>query len=163
MQILIRKLLDPVQVKILKTNSALLFLFLLVQMIDSSSSSGGRSIEGEQPVGCPNSDHMDSAGQATSLSSLEEMAPGLAKRTRRKLTFDPQCSDSNSWIMNGEDGASERVRFDDHVSVIEADQERVVGGKLEGCTMNNRSTGGRKRNKDPEQETEAQKTSKYEL
>lgn len=129
--------------------------------MDSSSISGGRSTEGEQPASSTNG-HMDSAGQATSLSSLEEMAPGLAKRTRRKLTFDPQCSDSNSWIMSGEDGVSERVRFDDHVSVIEADQERVVGGKLEGCAMNNRSAGGRKRNKDSEQETDAQKMSKYE-
>ncbi|XP_032680017.1 E3 ubiquitin-protein ligase RNF19A-like [Odontomachus brunneus] len=127
--------------------------------MDSSSISGGRSTEGEQPANSTNGGHMDSAGQATSLSSLEEMAPGLAKRTRRKLTFDPQCSDASSWVMSGEDGVSERVRFDDHVSVIEADQERVVGGKLEGCAMNNRST-GRKRNKDSEQETDAQKTSK---
>lgn len=129
--------------------------------MDSSSISGGRSTEGEQPASSANGGHMDSAGQATSLSSLEEMAPGLAKRTRRKLTFDPQCSDSSSWIVSGEDGVSERVRFDDHVSVIEADQERVIGGKLESCAMNNRST-GRKRNKDSEQETDIQKTSKYE-
>jgi len=106
---------------------------------------------------------MDSAGQATSLSSLEEMAPGLAKRTRRKLTFDRQCSDSSNWTTCGEDGGSERVRFDDHVSVIEADQERVVGSKLEGCGINNRSTGGRKRNKDSEPEMDSQKISKYEL
>ncbi|XP_072759113.1 E3 ubiquitin-protein ligase RNF19A [Anoplolepis gracilipes] len=128
--------------------------------IDSSSISGGRSTEGEQAVSSTNGGHMDSAGQATSLSSLEEVAPGLAKRTRRKLTFDRQCSDSSSWTMCGEDGGSERVRFDDHVSVIEADQERVVGGKLEGCGMNNRSTGGRKRNKDSEPETDSQKMSK---
>lgn len=132
--------------------------------MDGSSISGGRSTEGEQVASSANGGHMDSAGQATSLSSLEEVAPGLAKRIRRKLTFDRQCSDSNSWTMCGEDGGSERVRFDDHVSVIEADQERVVGGKLEAtcCAVNNRSAGGRKRNKDSEIEMEVQKTSKYE-
>ncbi|KAL0129905.1 hypothetical protein PUN28_001867 [Cardiocondyla obscurior] len=126
--------------------------------MDGSSISGGRSTEGEQAASSANGGHMDSAGQATSLSSLEEVAPGLAKRIRRKLTFDRQCSDSSNWTMCGEDGGSERVRFDDHVSVIEADQERVVGGKLEGCV--NRSTGGRKRNKDSEIEMEIQKISK---
>ncbi|KAL6262763.1 hypothetical protein P5V15_005553 [Pogonomyrmex californicus] len=128
--------------------------------MDGSSISGGRSTEGEQAISSANGGHMDSAGQATSLSSLEEVAPGLAKRIRRKLTFDRQCSDSSSWTMCGEDGGSERVRFDDHVSVIEADQERVVGGKLESCAINNRSTGGRKRNKDSEIEMEIQKISK---
>ncbi|XP_012530836.1 E3 ubiquitin-protein ligase RNF19A [Monomorium pharaonis] len=128
--------------------------------MDGSSISGGRSTEGEQAVSSANGGHSDSAGQATSLSSLEEMAPGLAKRIRRKLTFDRQCSDSSSWTMCGEDGGSERVRFDDHVSVIEADQERVVGGKLESCGVNNRSAGGRKRNKDAEIEMEVQKISK---
>lgn len=131
--------------------------------MDGSSISGGRSTEGEQAANSVNGGHMDSAGQATSLSSLEEVAPGLAKRTRRKLTFDRQCSDSSTWTTGGgEDGGSERVRFDDHVSVIEADQERVIGGKLEGCAMNNRSAAGRKRNKDSEPETDAEKTSKYE-
>ena len=129
--------------------------------MDGSSLSGGRSTEGEQAANSANGGHMDSAGQATSLSSLEEVAPGLAKRIRRKLTFDRQCSDSSSWTMCGEDGGSERVRFDDHVSVIEADQERIVDSKLEGCVVNNRS-GGRKRNKDSEIEMEIQKTSKYE-
>ncbi|XP_025987250.1 E3 ubiquitin-protein ligase RNF19A [Solenopsis invicta] len=128
--------------------------------MDGSSISGGRSTEGEQAASSANGGHSDSAGQATSLSSLEEVAPGLAKRIRRKLTFDRQCSDSNSWTMCGEDGGSERVRFDDHVSVIEADQERVVGSKLEGCAANNRSTGVRKRNKDSEIEMEVQKISK---
>lgn len=130
--------------------------------MDGSSISGGRSTEGEQAASSANGGHSDSAGQATSLSSLEEVAPGLAKRIRRKLTFDRQCSDSSSWTMCGEDGGSERVRFDDHVSVIEADQERVVGGKLEGCAVNNRSAGVRKRNKDSEIEMEVQKISKYE-
>ncbi|KYQ47219.1 E3 ubiquitin-protein ligase RNF19A [Trachymyrmex zeteki] len=129
--------------------------------MDGSSISGGRSTEGEQAASSANGGHMDSAGQATSLSSLEEVAPGLAKRIRRKLTFDRQCSDSSSWTMCGEDGGSERVRFDDHVSVIEADQERIVGSKLEGCAVNNRSAGGRKRNKDSNEiEMEVQKTSK---
>ncbi|KAH0956425.1 hypothetical protein HN011_012009 [Eciton burchellii] len=127
--------------------------------MDSSSISGGRSTEGEQAASSTNGGHMDSAEQATSLSSLEEVAPALAKRIRRKLAFDRLCSELSSWTMCGEDSGSERVRFDDHVSVIEADQERVVG-KLEGCAMNNRSTGGRKRNKDSEAETDAQKTSK---
>jgi len=128
--------------------------------MDSSSISGGRSTEGEQAASSINGGHMDSAEQATSLSSLEEVAPALAKRIRRKLAFDRLCSELSSWTMCGEDSGSERVRFDDHVSVIEADQERVVG-KLDGCAMNNRSAGGRKRNKDSETETDAQKTSKY--
>lgn len=143
-----------------------LFCVIFTQM-DGSSISGGRSTEGEQTAGSTNGGHMDSAGQATSLSSLEEVAPGLAKRTRRKLTFDRQCSESSSWTMGGgEDGGSERVRFDDHVSVIEADhQERVVGGSKLEAMNNNRAAGagGRKRNKDSEAEADAQKISKYEL
>lgn len=44
-----------------------------------------------------------------SLSSLEELASGLMRKVaRRKLPAD-------------EDGGSERVRFDDHVSFIEAE------------------------------------------
>lgn len=120
-------------------------------------------MEGEQAASSTNSGtHMDSAEQATSLSSLEEVAPALAKRIRRKLAFDRLCNELNNWTICAEDGGSERVRFDDHVSVIEADQERVVGGKLESGAMNNRSAGGRKRNKDSESETDAQKMSKYE-
>ena len=124
--------------------------------MDGSSISGGRSTEGEQGAGSVADGHMDSAGQATSLSSLEEVAPGLAKRARRKPTLDRQCSDSSNWTVCGEDGGSERVRFDDHVSFIEADQEGVVNT----CGMNSRSAGRRKRNKDTEQETDAQKPSK---
>ncbi|KAG7190919.1 hypothetical protein KM043_006978 [Ampulex compressa] len=124
--------------------------------MDSSSISGGRSTEGEQAASSATGGHMDSAGQATSLSSLEEVAPGLAKRARRKPTLDRQYSDSSSWTVCGEDGGSERVRFDDHVSFIEADQEGVVGT----CGANNRTGGRRKRNKDSEQEADAQKTSK---
>ncbi|XP_043263776.1 E3 ubiquitin-protein ligase RNF19A-like [Colletes gigas] len=124
--------------------------------IDGSSISGGRPTEGEQGASSIAGGHMDSAGQATSLSSLEEVAPGLAKRARRKPTLDRQCSDSSNWTVCGEDGGSERVRFDDHVSFIEADQESVVST----CGVSNRSTGRRKRNKETEQETDAQKTSK---
>ncbi|XP_076631422.1 E3 ubiquitin-protein ligase RNF19A [Colletes latitarsis] len=124
--------------------------------IDGSSINGGRPTEGEQGASSIVGGHMDSAGQATSLSSLEEVAPGLAKRARRKPTLDRQCSDSSNWTVCGEDGGSERVRFDDHVSFIEADQESVVST----CGVSNRSTGRRKRNKETEQETDAQKTSK---
>uniref|UniRef100_A0A1B6KJC0 Uncharacterized protein n=2 Tax=Graphocephala atropunctata TaxID=36148 RepID=A0A1B6KJC0_9HEMI len=47
-----------------------------------------------------------------SLSSLEELASGLMRKVaRRKLPAD-----------SGEDGGSERVRFDDHVSFIEAER-----------------------------------------
>lgn len=128
--------------------------------MDGSSISGGRSTEGEQGTSSvAGGGHMDSAGQATSLSSLEEVAPGLAKRARRKPTLDRQCSDSSNWTVCGEDGGSERVRFDDHVSFIEADQEGVVNT----CGANNRSTGRRKRNKETEQEMEVPKTPKYEM
>lgn len=102
---------------------------------------------------------MDSAGQATSLSSLEEVAPGLAKRGRRKPTLDRQCSDSSNWTFYGEDGGSERVRFDDHVSFIEADQESGVVGT---CGINNRpTTSRRKRNKDIDHEADTHKPLKY--
>ncbi|XP_076164367.1 E3 ubiquitin-protein ligase RNF19A [Ptiloglossa arizonensis] len=125
--------------------------------MDGSSISGGRTTEGEQGASSSVAGgHMDSVGQATSLSSLEEVAPGLAKRARRKPTLDRQCSDSSNWTVYGEDGGSERVRFDDHVSFIEADQEGSVGT----CGVSNRSTGRRKRNKETEQEIDAQKTSK---
>lgn len=126
--------------------------------MDGSSISGGRSTEGEQGTSSIAGGHMDSAGQATSLSSLEEVAPGLAKRARRKPTLDRQCSDSSNWTVCGEDEGSERVRFDDHVSFIEADQEGIVNT----CGVNNRTSGRRKRNKEIEQETNAQKSTKYE-
>lgn len=65
--------------------------------------------------------HTDSASVRSdanvSLSSLEELASGLMRRVaRRKITLDRQASES------GEDGVSERVRFDDHVSFIEAER-----------------------------------------
>ncbi|CAL7937505.1 unnamed protein product [Xylocopa violacea] len=98
--------------------------------MDGSSISGGRSTEGDQGTGSVAGGHMDSAGQATSLSSLEEVAPGLAKRTRRKPTLDRQCSDS--------------------------DQEGVVNTS----GVNNRTSARRKRNKEAEQDTNAQKATK---
>ncbi|XP_031368748.1 E3 ubiquitin-protein ligase RNF19A-like isoform X3 [Apis dorsata] len=122
--------------------------------MDGSSISGGRSTEGEQGTSSIAGGHMDSAGQATSLSSLEEVAPGLAKRARRKPTLDRQCSDSSNWTVCGEDESSERVRFDDHVSFIEADQEGIVST----CGVNNRTSGRRKRNKEIEQDTSGQKS-----
>ncbi|XP_017878159.1 E3 ubiquitin-protein ligase RNF19A-like [Ceratina calcarata] len=124
--------------------------------MDGSSISGGRSTEGEQGTGSAAGGHMDSAGQATSLSSLEEVLPGLVKRARRKPTLDRQCSDSSNWTVCGEDEGSERVRFDDHVSFIEADQEGVVNT----CGVNNRTSARRKRNKETEQEPNAQKSTK---
>ena len=61
-----------------------------------------------------------SSGQAASLSSLDEMG-NLAKRARRNnKQQQQQSSDSAS---AGEDAGSERVRFDHHVSFIEADEE----------------------------------------
>lgn len=126
--------------------------------MDSSSISGGRSTEGDQTGNSTTGGHMDSAGQATSLSSLEEVVPGLAKRTRRKPPLDRQHSDSSNWTVCGEDGGSERVRFDDHVSFIEADRDQTSTGT---CNANNRTTGGRrKRNKEIEQELDTQKFSK---
>lgn len=113
-------------------------------------------MEGEQGAGSVAGGHMDTAGQATSLSSLEEVASGLAKRARRKPTLDRQCSDSSNWTVCGEDGGSERVRFDDHISFIEAYQEGIVSS----CGVGNRSAGKRKRNKETEQETDAQKPAK---
>lgn len=89
------------------------------------------------------------------MSSLEEIAPGLAKRARRRPTLDRQQSDSSSWTIHGgsgEDNGSERVRFDDHVSFIEADQELMGIGNGRGAR--------RKRNKDCEQDVEAQKSTR---
>ncbi|KAG8033840.1 hypothetical protein G9C98_008321 [Cotesia typhae] len=76
-----------------------------------------------------NSVNIESAGQAASLSSLEEIAAGLAKRARRRPTLDRQHSDSSNWTpgantAGNEDGGSERVRFDDNVSFIEADDNK---------------------------------------
>lgn len=94
--------------------------------IDGSSLSGGRSNDGEQAA---TSGYMDSSGQAASLSSLEEIAPGLAKRARRKPTFD------------------------DHVSYIEADQDNVSASSSSSKVLNRR-----KWNKDAEHDTESQKS-----
>lgn len=105
--------------------------------MDSGSIGGGRSVD--EAV----NDKGDSAGQAASLSSLEEIQPGLAKRARRKPTLDRQHSDSSGWMVGAEDGNSERVRFDDHVSFIEA---REDPGNCRGLQ------GRRKRNKEGEAE-----------
>lgn len=91
--------------------------------IDSSSLSGfrGTSADASMPVEI----HTDSASQRSdevagppSLSSLEEFTSGPMRRTRRRPPLDRQGSESSSWTVGGEDGGSERVRFDDHVSVI---------------------------------------------
>ncbi|XP_014203877.1 E3 ubiquitin-protein ligase RNF19A [Copidosoma floridanum] len=86
-----------------------------------------------------------SSGQATSLSSLEEIAPGsLAKRTRRRPagnnnnTSDKQQqqnSDASSGWTSAEDGSSERVRFDHHVSFIEADQGVVANDSVDTAVI----------------------------
>lgn len=114
-------------------------------------SSAGKSTDCEQTM-ISSSGPMDSAGQAASLSSLEEIVPGLAKRARRR-PLDRQHSDSSSWTYCGEDGGSERVRFDDHVSFIEADKEP-------GDVSSNRGqdrTARKKKNKENEIDIEMQK------
>lgn len=131
-------------------------LFLYFQ-VDSGVANGARNTEGETEASSTAEGHIDSAGQAASLSSLEELASGLAKRARRRPILDRQPSDSSSWTTCGEDGGSERVRFDDHVSFIEADEE---AGPSSGCNTASRGPARRKRNKDHEQEVEiASKTS----
>lgn len=119
--------------------------------IDGNSINGGKSIDCEQIIisNC----QMDSAGQAASLSSLEEIVPGLAKRARRRPTLDRQHSDSSSWTFCGEDGGSERVRFDDHVSFIEADQEPAIVSSTRGQDRSTR----KKKNKDSDVDIEMQK------
>ncbi|KAK7789413.1 hypothetical protein R5R35_010271 [Gryllus longicercus] len=91
--------------------------------MDSSSLSGyrGTIVDACTPVEV----HTDSASQRSddaagpaSLSSLEELAAGPTRRTRRRTPLDRQGSESSSWTTGGEDGVSERVRFDDHVSFI---------------------------------------------
>ena len=150
--------------------------------MDGNSSTSGRSMENEgsgtiavisnASGGTVNSDStpaptvttalstsgpLDSAGQATSLSSLEEIAaPGLAKRARRRPTLDRQHSDSRIFTVCGEDGGSERVRFDDHVSFIEADPDTSPTSGNCG-TLNSRGLARRKRNKELEPEAQAQK------
>ncbi|XP_048512751.1 E3 ubiquitin-protein ligase RNF19A-like [Athalia rosae] len=119
--------------------------------VDTGSSSGTRNTDEVQETGPAVDGHIDSAGQAASLSSLEELASGLAKRARRRPIPDRQPTDSSSLTTCGEDGGSERVRFDDHVSFIEADQE---AGPSSGCSIASRGPGRRKRNKDHEQDVE---------
>ncbi|XP_057320577.1 E3 ubiquitin-protein ligase RNF19B-like [Microplitis mediator] len=109
--------------------------------------------------------NIESAGQAASLSSLEEIAAGHAKRARRRPTLDRQHSDSSNWTIGGssgtgaatgnEDGGSERVRFDDHVSFIEADDKN----EATSVTRTDRSIRNKKRNKDCD-DIEAQKISR---
>ena len=76
----------------------------------SSSSSSN-----ETTTTVPTSNQESSSGQATSLSSLEEMTANLAKRARRRPASEKQPS------SEPEDTGSERVRFDHHVSFIDAD------------------------------------------
>ncbi|KAJ8681965.1 hypothetical protein QAD02_017757 [Eretmocerus hayati] len=74
----------------------------------------------------PPQQQMDSSsGQAASLSSLDEITPGnLAKRTRRRPASEKREVHQQQTIeTSGDDCNSERVRFDHHVSFIEADQE----------------------------------------
>nr|CAD7460812.1 unnamed protein product [Timema tahoe] len=74
------------------------------------------------------SQRSDDAGGPVSLSSLEELASvGHSRRSRRRSPFERQASDSSSWTAGGEDGGSERVRFDDHVSFIETSSGRWRG------------------------------------
>nr|CAD7405199.1 unnamed protein product [Timema cristinae] len=74
------------------------------------------------------SQRSDDAGGPVSLSSLEELASvGHSRRSRRRTPFERQASDSSSWTAGGEDGGSERVRFDDHVSFIETSSGRWRG------------------------------------
>ncbi|XP_063244132.1 E3 ubiquitin-protein ligase RNF19A-like isoform X2 [Bacillus rossius redtenbacheri] len=69
----------------------------------------------------------DEAAGPASLSSLEELSSGHARRGRRRPPLDRQASESSSWTTGGEDGGSERVRFDDHVSFIETCSGRWRG------------------------------------
>lgn len=90
--------------------------------VDTSSLSGYRGpiVDAHTPVEVHTdtvSQRSDDAAGPASLSSLEELAPGPARRTRRRPPLDRQGSESNSWTA-GEDGVSERVRFDDNVSFI---------------------------------------------
>ncbi|XP_076241222.1 E3 ubiquitin-protein ligase RNF19A [Calliopsis andreniformis] len=122
--------------------------------MDDASIRHRKATEGEQGTGSDAGEPMDSAGQATSLSSLkeafnscfiknEEVEPGLAKRARRKVTLDRQGSDWSNWTVCLEDGEFERLKFDDPDSYI--DIRRAIR---------------RKRMKEAEQETAAQKTVK---
>ncbi|KAG8296378.1 E3 ubiquitin-protein ligase rnf19b [Homalodisca vitripennis] len=76
--------------------------------VDGGSLSNYRGLSTDTPV-----DSVSMRSDANmSLSSLEELASGLMRKVaRRKLPAD-----------SGEDGGSERVRFDDHVSFIEAER-----------------------------------------
>lgn len=119
--------------------------------MDTSAVTGGRNEECEATILLSTGPIQNSAAQAASLSSLDEIAPGLAKRTRRRPTLDRQHSDSSNWTICGEDGGSERVRFDDRVSFIEAEQETGVASSRGAW---------RKRNKDSEPDIESQKSSR---
>ncbi|XP_051159172.1 E3 ubiquitin-protein ligase RNF19A-like isoform X2 [Leptopilina boulardi] len=130
--------------------------------IEGSSITSGPSMEGEQTSNSATTAtvteaNVDTAGQAASLSSLEEITPGLAKRSRRRPTLDRQHSESNSWTVCEEDGGSERVRFDHHVSFIEADQEASSSNSSTNVT---RGPARRKRNKEIDQDQDSQKTTR---
>ncbi|XP_014220771.1 E3 ubiquitin-protein ligase RNF19A-like [Trichogramma pretiosum] len=66
-----------------------------------------------------------SSGQATSLSSLEEMTANLAKRARRRPIGEKQSTPTSQQQSNSEpeDTGSERVRFDHHVSFVDVSEE----------------------------------------
>lgn len=119
--------------------------------VETGTTNGTRNVECESESGTVTESVVDSAVQAAPLSSLEELVSGLAKRVRRRPILDRQPSDSSSWTTCGEDGGSERVRFDDHVSFIEADQE---AGPSNSCPVvaASRGTGRRKRNKEHDQD-----------
>lgn len=93
---------------------------VLNMKLDGVSLAGGKSLEGESTAVVVSAQN-DSSGQATSLSSLEDMtAANLAKRARRRPPIDKQSSGD---LVVTEDGISERVRFDHHVSFIDINQE----------------------------------------
>ena len=113
-----------------------------------------------------------SSGQAASLSSLEEITPGnLAKRTRRRPASSStdkqqqqqqqqQCSDSSSnWTTTStEDGGSERVRFDHHVSFIEADQEAASSASSRGPSRSRKRS---QKEVEPEAAVDTQRTLRF--
>lgn len=87
--------------------------------MEGGSLSNFRGLSTESSVGGPGSDSVSQRSEPNmSLSSLEELATGLMRRVTRRKLPDKQYQVGGEV---SEDGCSERVRFDNHVSFIDAE------------------------------------------
>ncbi|KAL7288618.1 hypothetical protein TKK_0017353 [Trichogramma kaykai] len=105
-----------------------------------------------------------SSGQATSLSSLEEMTANLAKRARRRPIGEKQSTPTSQQQSNSEpeDTGSERVRFDHHVSFVDVSEESTKPScSASSSAVSNRGPKRKKIKQDQIEQEEIHRTMRF--